>query len=414
MNKQMSSIIKIGLAVFLSVITCNISFAVTGTWNSAAVSSDFEDTANWVSGTKPANSTANSEVATFDGDASTIINPNLTMDRSIGSINFNTTGWTLGGTNYTLTINNGIGIANNASVTGTVNIETNINLGTGTGQQTFNAFNGTLYFSGSIIGTAGIFNRTGVMILSGNNSFAGGVTAGNLGIASATALGTGTFSVSRGTFDNASGGALTLTTNNNINFGNQAVNFVGTNSLVMGTGTAFLTGNNSVTVQNNKLTIGTLSAATNTFTKAGAGTMVINRSIGTGSFVVSAGTLEIDSQLITLSGISSNKLNATGTGVFKLGSLSFDLTNADLTNGNTWSIWGSATTNWDLSSFQLTGWSDSGGQWAMANGQGLWSFNQSTGILSFSAIPEPSTWTLMGIGAGLLVWVGYRKRKANI
>jgi autotransporter-associated beta strand protein len=253
------------------------------------------------------------------------------------------------------------------------------------------------------------------MTLSGSNSFTGGVTAGSININSSTALGTGTLSLGRNSnFDNTSGASLTLATNNNINLNDQTSTFKGTNDLSLGSGTVSMTNNKTLAVQASKLTMGTLAAGAFSLTKSGAGVLVINNSIGTGAFVVSAGTLEIDSQLITLSGISSNKLNATGTGVFKLGSLSFDLTNADLTNGNTWSIWGSATTNWDLSSFQLTGWSDSGGQWSMANGQGLWSFNQSTGILSFSAIPEPSTWTLMGIGAGLLVWVGYRKRKANI
>ena len=55
------------------------------------------------------------------------------------------------------------------------------------------------------------------MLLSGNNSFSGGVTlsTGTLDINNAGALGTGTFTIDAGTtIDNTSGAAITLSTNN--------------------------------------------------------------------------------------------------------------------------------------------------------------------------------------------------------
>ena len=67
--------------------------------------------------------------------------------------------------------------------------------------------------AGSISGLAA--SGTGTLTLSGNNAFAGGVAlnSGILNINSATALGTGTFTIAGGAIDNTNGG-VTLTANN--------------------------------------------------------------------------------------------------------------------------------------------------------------------------------------------------------
>ena len=65
----------------------------------------------------------------------------------------------------------------------------------------------------------------------------GGVTlsAGQLNINHATALGTGTFTISGGTIDNTSGGSITES-NNNAQAWNGDFTFTGSNALNLGTG----------------------------------------------------------------------------------------------------------------------------------------------------------------------------------
>ena len=89
---------------------------------------------------------------------------------------------------------------------------------------------------------SGAFSLTkagaGALALSGANTFTGGMTlsAGELDINNATALGTGTFTISAGTtIDNTSGGTITET-NNNAQSWNGDFTFTGTNALNLGTG----------------------------------------------------------------------------------------------------------------------------------------------------------------------------------
>ncbi len=60
------------------------------------------------------------------------------------------------------------------------------------------------------------FSGTGMLTLNGNNTYTGGTTlnSGTLNINTATAIGTGAFTIAGGVIDNTSGSALTLTTNN--------------------------------------------------------------------------------------------------------------------------------------------------------------------------------------------------------
>ena len=124
----------------------------------------------------------------------------------------------------------------------------------------------------------------GAWTLSGDNSgMSGGVTvsAGTLNIAHAKALGTGllTFAIDS-TFDNTSGGALTVTTDPVIKFSNNQT-FVGTHDLDLGAGVVT---NHSVsmtvTVSTNRLTIrgpirGCSSTGARYLYKDGNGTLVL-------------------------------------------------------------------------------------------------------------------------------------------
>jgi autotransporter-associated beta strand protein len=101
-------------------------------------------------------------------------------------------------------------------------------------------------YSGDIAdGAAGMsvsLNGAGVQTLSGDNTYTGNTTlsSGTLNIGSATAIGTGTFVINGGTFDNTSGSALTLTNNQAISIGNASWTFGGSNDLNLGTGAVAL------------------------------------------------------------------------------------------------------------------------------------------------------------------------------
>ncbi|MGD0541021.1 MAG: autotransporter-associated beta strand repeat-containing protein, partial [Tepidisphaeraceae bacterium] len=96
---------------------------------------------------------------------------------------------------------------------------------------------------GGIIGGAFSLTKagTGTLTLSGANTFSGGTTlsAGQLDINSATAIGSGTFTINGGTIDNTSAAAITLS-DNNVEVWGGDFTFVGTKSLNLGTGTVTL------------------------------------------------------------------------------------------------------------------------------------------------------------------------------
>jgi fibronectin-binding autotransporter adhesin len=139
---------------------------------------------------------------------------------------------------------------------------------------------------------------TGVLLLSGNNTFTAGLilSAGQLDINSATALGTGAYTIN-GTvsMDNTSGNAITLT-NNNAQSWDTGFTFVGSNNLNMGTGAITLHASPTITVSAGLLTEGgVISGTADSITKAGAGSLLLSgNDTYTGTTADDAGTLYID------------------------------------------------------------------------------------------------------------------------
>jgi autotransporter-associated beta strand protein len=165
--------------------------------------------------------------------------------------------------------------------------------------------------------------NSGVWTLSGNNSFSGGLTlsgatAGSqLNINSATALGTGTFTINGGNnakFDNTSGSALTLSTNNALSWSNDFA-FVGSNSLNLGTGNVTLGGNRNLTISGSTLTVGGVISGGFGITKSGVGTLSLSGANAyTGTTTVSAGKLLVNNPVnATDSGTGTGLLSITGT-----------------------------------------------------------------------------------------------------
>ncbi|MGC3967892.1 MAG: autotransporter-associated beta strand repeat-containing protein [Pirellulales bacterium] len=215
-----------------------------------------------------------------------------------GSLNINSA-TALGSGTFTIgsgtTINNSTAAAITLSTANPQNWNGNFiftgtrDLNLGTGAVTLGA-NLILTASANILTVAGSIgdagaNRSinkagsGTLLLSGNNTFGGGLTldAGTLVINHGGALGTGLFTINAGTINNTSGLPVSNINNNALRF-NGNFTFTGANSLNLGTGPATLGANTTITVSANTLTIGGIVGdGANDFNlaKNGAGTLVL-------------------------------------------------------------------------------------------------------------------------------------------
>ena len=204
---------------------------------------------------------------------------NINNATAIGTGTFTINGGTIDNTSggaITLSNNNAQTWASSFTFTGT----SNLSMGTGavalTANPTITVTGGTLSDGGIISGAHSLTKAgAGALALSGANTFTSGMTlsAGELDINNATALGTGTFTINAGTtIDNTSGGAITET-NNNAQSWNGDFTFTGSNALNLGTGAVTLSANRQVTVSASTLTEGGIVSGAFSLTKAGAGTM---------------------------------------------------------------------------------------------------------------------------------------------
>jgi fibronectin-binding autotransporter adhesin len=215
-----------------------------------------------------------------------------------------------------------------------------LNLGTGavalTASRSVTVSASTLTVGGVISGATFVLTKAGAgaLTLAGANAYTGGTTlsAGTLNINNATALGTGTFTISGGTIDNTSGGSITES-NNNAQAWNGNFTFTGTQPLNLGTGAVTLSAARSVTVSASTLTVGGAISGAFGLTKAGAGALTLaGANAHTGGTTLSAGTLNV------------NNATALGTGTFTIsggtidntsgGSITESNNNAQAWNGN--------------------------------------------------------------------------------
>jgi autotransporter-associated beta strand protein len=172
----------------------------------------------------------------------------------------------------------------------------------------------TTTLSGKISGAFSLANSgAGTLVLSGNNDFSGGFnqTAGTLQLGNNNAVGTGTLKLTGGTIQ-ATGGSRTLA--NTLSFDGD-MTFAGTDALTL-SGDGILTSSRTLTINSGTTT--TLSGdiaqsgAPKALTKAGSGTLVLSgdntyyqttlnagtlrigsdTALGTGNFIITAGTIQ--------------------------------------------------------------------------------------------------------------------------
>lgn len=148
------------------------------------------------------------------------------------------------------------------------------------------------------------------------------------------------------------------------------------------------------------------STNANLLTFGAANTFSGNLTLNTGAFTLTEATGAL-TFYIGANGVT-NQVNGTTTGAVAFnGTFNLNLTGASLVNGNSWTLVSLASTAETYgTNFALTGFTQSADIWT--NGSGF-SFNEATGILSYSAVPEPSTYALLG-GFTTLLFAFARRR----
>lgn len=215
------------LLAVLALLPLGLAQGAVRTWDGGgAGDGTFSLDANWDS-TAPANSLTTDQ-AFFNGEFSLFpTQPTLTADRSINKITFSDTstgGWNLGGA-FKLTLGNGgISVGTTSANTGSNTISSNVGIGAA---QTWAAFGstGVLNVDGVVSGTSSFrltigssasAGPTGTVVMTNNNTYAGGTTIGsgtlriidttaNVGNTTVAKNGLGTGSVKIGNDDGNSG-----------------------------------------------------------------------------------------------------------------------------------------------------------------------------------------------------------------
>jgi fibronectin-binding autotransporter adhesin len=207
-----------------------------------------------------------------------------------------------------------------------------------------------------------------------------------------------------------------------------------------GVGVLELTGTNTytgaTTVNAGTLLInGNMSSATGAVAVNSGGTLGGSGTLGGAVTVNSGGTISAGNSPGVLT-VASLNLESGSSSVFELagttrgtqydginvggaldfdGTLSLAFTNVSaFSNSDVFDLFNFSTSSTgDFQSLVSTGfyagtWSKAGEIWSFTSGGQLLSFSETTGDLTFSAVPEPSTYAMLAMGLGALLWLRRR------
>ena len=151
----------------------------------------------------------------------------------------------------------------------------------------------------------------------------------------------------------------------------------------------------------------------NTFIKAGVSELLLTGDVKiTGDTIVDAGTLTMSDIGSFTFYIGENGVNngIGGTGTFAMnGTFIFDLTAASETFGNSWQIVSQTVAATFGDNFTVAGFTQDNDVWTF----GDYTFSESTGLLTYAAIPEPSTYAAL-VGAGFLGLAVMRRKRRSV
>jgi len=276
----------------------------------------------------------------------------------------------------------------------------------------------------------------------------GSVITGTLSIAQYYGGASGSLNIGRlgtnGTAGTFSAATIYIGTGGTINF-NQSDTSTMTSSIIgwnaggfinqLGSGTTILTGNNSAYNGATTVSAGTLLAnssnalgsslvtVSNTGTLGGNGTIRGTTTIASGGTLTAGsggvGSLGFTGGLRLAAGSTTSfqihstndftSINLIGSSVNYGGTLVFNLINYTPVTGNEFTLFnmsGGATESGNFASIEVgTSYLNyAAGLWSGTNDGVSYQFNDATGQLSVQAVPEPSTWALLGLGAlGMMI-----------
>lgn len=383
MNKRLKNFAAPLLAI-LAVMAPNELYSATFIWDGAGSSANWRNS-NW--GGVPYPATGDSIVFAGSTRTSPSNNNNGTSQMLYAqSITFNSTAAAfslLGG--YALGIRGSI--VNNSSSTQTFNTMgidlqvPNVEINTAAGNIVFN--------SGAAISGANSLTKTGSanLTLLGNKTYtgattvsAGTLTIGSTGLVSGSSLldvaSNATLNVSAVTGGFVVGSSQTLRGSGTV-VGNTTVN----GALQPGNSPGLLSFNNDLTLGNSAVT-----------------TMEIN---GTGDRGMVYDAINVGGSLT----YDGSLLLSLGT-TFAVGSYTFDLFDFGSQTGSFDSV--TLGGSYSGSLVNDVGMSTN---WGLTSGDQTWAFDQSTGVLALSVIPEPSPLALSGLGLLALAVSALRKRR---
>ncbi len=265
--------------------------------------------------------------------------------------------------------------------------------------------------------TGGVTLNNGTIQLQGGNAGGSGNVAGHLG--------TGVLTINGGRIT-GSGNIATHPLSVSGQVWNANWEFGGSRSVNMGTGaitlgdaagtsrTLFVNAGSQVLTLGGGISDG-LTA--NSFIKAGTSELLLNGATTiTGDTIVEEGTLTFGQPgsltiYVGENGVN-NQLSGLGTLNFN-GTLIFDLSLAAATAGNSWTVIDALLLNNTsfAATFTVQAFSET------APDSGIWTFgdytfSEATGILSYSAIPEPSSYAAL-VGMGALGLTAFRRRRSR-